>query len=169
MSRESLVADLYHVERASAQAAVLFHGALAARAGITVTDISCLGVLDKDGPMPAGRLARQVGLTRGGAITAMLDRLEKAGFLRRQRDAGDRRKVTIELVRGEATSACNRPSTSSAATTSPSSTGIDEQLPGCSRSSLAVPRRSSTGTPRPCRTSGSYRRDGVRWAEQATA
>ncbi|MET7667360.1 MarR family transcriptional regulator [Micromonospora luteifusca] len=102
LSRVSLVADLYHLERASAQAAVLFHGALAGRAGITVTDISCLGVLDKDGPMPAGRLARQIGLTRGGAITAMLDRLERAGFLRRQRDPGDRRKVTIELVRGEA-------------------------------------------------------------------
>ncbi|MET8040391.1 MarR family transcriptional regulator [Micromonospora sp. NPDC005215] len=102
LPRVSLVADLYHLERASAQAAVLFHGALAARAGITVTDISCLGVLDKDGPMPAGRLARQIGLTRGGAITAALDRLEQAGFLRRQRDPGDRRKVTIELVRGEA-------------------------------------------------------------------
>ena len=101
-SRESLVAELYQSGRAAAQAAVLFHGALAARAGITITDISCLGVLDKEGGMPAGRLAQQIGLTRGGAITAVLDRLEQAGFLRRQRDAGDRRRVTVELVRGEA-------------------------------------------------------------------
>ena len=101
-SCESLVAELYLCERAAAQGAVLFHGALAGRAGITITDISCLGVLDKEGPMSTGRLARQIGLTRGGAITAVLDRLEQAGFLRRQRDAGDRRRVTIELIRGEA-------------------------------------------------------------------
>ena len=101
-SRKSLVAELYASERLTAQGAVLFHGALAARAGITITDVSCLGLLDKEGPLPTGRLAQRIGLTRGGAITGMLDRLEQAGLVRRRRDPGDRRRVTIELVRGEA-------------------------------------------------------------------
>lgn len=100
--RSALVAALYDEQRLAANRAVLFHTAMASRAGINITDVSCLGVLDKEGPMTAGALARRVGVSRGGAITAVLDRLERAGFLRRQRDTADRRKVVVELVREDA-------------------------------------------------------------------
>lgn len=85
--------------RASAFLAVRFHAALAAHVGINVTDVTCLGVLDKHGPLSPGELARRAGLTRGGAITTAVDRLERAGFVRRSRDSTDRRKVTVILLR----------------------------------------------------------------------
>ena len=90
---------LYEELRVGASLSVRFHSALAAYAGINITDITCLGALDKNGPMSPGELAGHVGLSRGGAITAVVDRLERAGFVRRGRDATDRRKVVVELVR----------------------------------------------------------------------
>jgi DNA-binding MarR family transcriptional regulator len=53
--------------------------------------------LNLDGRMTAGRLAELTGLTTG-AITGVVDRLEKAGFVRRERDEVDRRKVFIVTV-----------------------------------------------------------------------
>lgn len=85
--------------RAGAFLAVRFHAAVAAHAGINITDVTCLGVLDKNGPLTPGELAQHAGLTRGGAITTAIDRLERAGFVRRSRDNADRRKVTVELLR----------------------------------------------------------------------
>lgn len=100
--RPSLVAALYGEERTGATRAVLFHAAVAAHAGLNITDVSCLGVLDKEGPMTAGELAERVGLSRGGAITAVLDRMQRAGFLRRRADPQDRRRAIVELVREDA-------------------------------------------------------------------
>lgn len=90
---------LYEELRVGASLAVRFHAAVAAHAGINITDVTCLGALDKNGPMTPGELASLVGLTRGGTITAMVDRLERAGFVRRRRDDSDRRKVNVELLR----------------------------------------------------------------------
>lgn len=98
-NRTELVADLYDEQRAGATRAMLFHAAVAAKAGLNITDVSCLGVLDKEGPMTAGDLARRMGLTRGGAITAVVDRMERAGFVRRSADPDDRRRTIIEPVR----------------------------------------------------------------------
>ena len=53
--------------------------------------------LNLEGRMTAGRLAGLTGLT-SGAITGVVDRLEKAGFVRRERDDSDRRKVFIAPV-----------------------------------------------------------------------
>ncbi|PPK71290.1 MarR family transcriptional regulator [Actinokineospora auranticolor] len=97
-SPTDLVDALRAEHRLAANHAVLFHAAVASRAGIHVTDVHCLAVLDNEGPMPAGHLATRMGLSRGGAITAVVDRMEKAGFVRRQRDTADRRKVLVELV-----------------------------------------------------------------------
>lgn len=96
--RAEIRAALYEQQRLSASQAVRLHGALAARAGVNITDVNVLAMLEKSGLMTAGQLAQQAGLSRGGAITAVIDRLEKAGFLRRRRDKEDRRKVIIELV-----------------------------------------------------------------------
>jgi DNA-binding MarR family transcriptional regulator len=64
--------------------------------GVNRTDFRCLDILDQEGdPVPAGRLAELMGLTTG-ATTAMIDRLEEAGYVARIRDPGDRRRVFVE-------------------------------------------------------------------------
>ncbi len=49
------------------------------------------------GPLTAGRLAEESGLTTG-AVTFILDRLEEAGMVTRRRDTEDRRRVWVEIV-----------------------------------------------------------------------
>src|SRR5215471_21266429 len=56
------------------------------------SDLGCLCLLLLHGPSPAGRLAELTGLTTG-AITGVIDRLERAGFAQRALDPSDRRKV----------------------------------------------------------------------------
>ena len=75
----------------------LFDSVVSERAGINRTDWRCLDILGTRGPMTAGELAQAVRLTTG-AVTGVLDRLETAKLVRRTRDAGDRRKVIVELT-----------------------------------------------------------------------
>jgi len=75
----------------------LFDAVVSERAGINRTDWRCLDILGTRGPMTAGQLAQAIRLTTG-AVTGVLDRLEAAGLVRRARDAGDRRKVIVELT-----------------------------------------------------------------------
>lgn len=75
--------------------AVLFQDAVARKAGLNGTDVQCLGLLLRNGPMTAGALAEQAGLTAGGAITAVIDRLAAVGLVSRSPDPGDRRRVLI--------------------------------------------------------------------------
>lgn len=77
---------------------VQFHEAVANRLGISVTDFTCINMLSLDGPMTPGELAARLRLTRGGAVTTMIDRLERTGYVRRRRDAQDRRRVYVELA-----------------------------------------------------------------------
>ena len=71
----------------------------AERIGINATDLNCLNIVALTGPMTAGELARQTGLTTA-SITAVLDRLEQGGFVRRERDPKDRRRVIVSLNPG---------------------------------------------------------------------
>jgi DNA-binding MarR family transcriptional regulator len=93
--RAGLVAALQEASRVSAGRGVSFHQAVATRLGVTTSDLNCLNLLQMNGPMTAGRLAEKVGLTKGGAITAALDRLEEAGLVERERDPADRRRTII--------------------------------------------------------------------------
>jgi DNA-binding transcriptional ArsR family regulator len=72
--------------------------AAADRIGVNATDLNCLNILSSGGGMTAGELARATGLTTA-SITGVADRLEEAGFVRRERDPKDRRRVVIRLVR----------------------------------------------------------------------
>jgi DNA-binding transcriptional ArsR family regulator len=78
-------------------------GQLAAeRIGVNATDLNCLNLVALAGPkgsMTAGELARQTGLTTA-SITGVLDRLEEGGFVRRERDPKDRRRVIVNLNPG---------------------------------------------------------------------
>jgi DNA-binding MarR family transcriptional regulator len=72
-----------------------FHDAVAAYLGLNRTDLRCLDILDLAGRRTAGELAARMGMSTG-AVTAMLDRLERAGYVQRLRDLGDRRRVLVE-------------------------------------------------------------------------
>ena len=74
---------------------VLISDLMASLVGLNSTDLECLDLLHAAGASTAGRLATHTGLT-SGATTAVIDRLERAGFVKRRRDPGDRRVVVIE-------------------------------------------------------------------------
>ncbi|HEX4108214.1 MAG TPA: MarR family transcriptional regulator [Solirubrobacteraceae bacterium] len=94
--REIFLALVDEVRR-SQNATQRFDQAVADALGLNRTDMRCLDVLDREGPLTAGHLAEACGLTTG-AMTTALDRLEDAGYVRRVRDAGDRRRVLVELT-----------------------------------------------------------------------
>jgi DNA-binding MarR family transcriptional regulator len=62
--------------------------------GLNPTDLGSLCLLLLHGPAPAGRLAELTGLTTG-AVTGVIDRLEEGGFVHREVDPTDRRKVIV--------------------------------------------------------------------------
>src|ERR1700724_4256187 len=96
-ARAALMEELEHAVRRSSGLGVIFGQTVANRAGISASDLECLDFLNLEGRVTAGRLAEVAGLTTG-AITGVIDRLEKAGLVRRERDSEDRRKVFIAIV-----------------------------------------------------------------------
>lgn len=96
--RRKLAMELQQAMQRSTMWTVLLHHVVAGKAGINVTDAQCLNLLSLDGPMTPGQLAQSMGITTGGAITAVVDRLEKAGYVKRTRDPHDRRRVIVEPI-----------------------------------------------------------------------
>ncbi|WP_454196284.1 MarR family transcriptional regulator [Nocardia sp. Marseille-Q1738] len=95
--RAELDAALTMAAQRSATDAVMMHQAVADRLGLHVTDLRCLNLLRLGGPATAGELATQTGLTTG-AITRMIDRLLKSGYVRREHDEQDRRRVIVSVI-----------------------------------------------------------------------
>jgi DNA-binding MarR family transcriptional regulator len=96
-SKEELIEELMFEYRASQSAVDEMDDAACRALGINRTDGRCLDVIDREGPVTAGRLAEASGLTTA-AVTAVLDRLEKAGLAQRVRDPHDRRRVLVETT-----------------------------------------------------------------------
>src|SRR5919204_2481761 len=97
MRRQDLVAALNRAMRDASGQGVLSSQAVAERLGINSTDLECLDCIVLRGPLTAGELAAATGLTTG-AITGLIDRLERAGFARRERDGHDRRKILVRAT-----------------------------------------------------------------------
>jgi DNA-binding MarR family transcriptional regulator len=74
-----------------------FDEGLAKKLKLSRTDMRCLDLIGRLGPMTAGQLAEESGLTTG-AVTFILDRLEASGMVTRRRDTEDRRRVWVEIV-----------------------------------------------------------------------
>ncbi len=74
-----------------------FDDATAELLGVNRTDLNCIDIIDRHGGLTAGELAAESGLSTG-AVTAVIDRLERAGYARRVRDEEDRRKVKVEVT-----------------------------------------------------------------------
>ena len=75
---------------------VLFSQTVAESVGLNPTDLEALAILQREGPVPAGRLAELTGLTTG-AVTGVLDRLERKCYVRREADPADRRRVIVRV------------------------------------------------------------------------
>jgi DNA-binding MarR family transcriptional regulator len=95
--KRQLGLELLDEVRRSQNATDRYDQAVADALGLNRTDMRCLDILDREGPLAAGQLAAATGLTTA-AITTVLDRLERAGYARRTRDSGDRRRVLVELT-----------------------------------------------------------------------
>src|SRR5581483_10377816 len=95
--KQRLLAELDDEIRASQVATDMVDQGVADLLGVNRTDIRCMDILDRLGTISAGRLAEESKLTTG-AVTAVIDRLEKAGYVRRVRDESDRRRVLVELT-----------------------------------------------------------------------
>lgn len=93
-NREQLLAELAELGRDNAALGLAIHQSIAERFGLGPTDLKCLDLARHEQPLTAGRLAELTGLSTS-AITAALDRLERGGFVERQRDPADRRKVIV--------------------------------------------------------------------------
>jgi DNA-binding MarR family transcriptional regulator len=81
-------------------AMINFHEAVARKLGVTAAEWKTLSVLRRTSPATAGTLAKATGLTTG-AITGIVDRLEKAGYARREDNPDDRRSVLVRPVRNQ--------------------------------------------------------------------
>jgi DNA-binding MarR family transcriptional regulator len=110
LDRQSLIALLHAETRAQSACTLYFHNTVGEHLGLNATDHKCLDLVFQaqqgagGEPMTPGQLARATGLTTG-AVTGVLDRLERAGFVERHHDSDDRRRIiircTADKVEGE--------------------------------------------------------------------
>jgi len=96
-SRSELAQQLRNEIMGYFGAASAFDDNVAKKLKLSRTDMRCLDLIARLGPLTAGRLAEESGLTTG-AVTFILDRLEEAGMVGRRRDTEDRRRVWVEVV-----------------------------------------------------------------------
>ena len=96
-SKSDLVDQLIREFRASTNQDLAFEHLAAEQLGVNETDLHCVNIIENSGGLSAGELASLSGLT-AGAVTGVIDRLERAGFVRRVSDASDRRRVMAEVT-----------------------------------------------------------------------
>ena len=96
-SRQALVDELQATLTQAVADAILVQQAAADRLGLGLSDFKCFTALLDQGTATAGELAQRTGLT-SGAVTRMIDRLERAGWVRRIHDTTDRRRIIVAPV-----------------------------------------------------------------------
>jgi DNA-binding MarR family transcriptional regulator len=96
-SKEDLVEDVIAAYRNATNRDAAFDKLAAARLELSLGDLQCINIVESRHGLTAGELAVASGLTTG-AVTAVIDRLERAGYARRVRDEHDRRKVKVEVT-----------------------------------------------------------------------
>jgi DNA-binding MarR family transcriptional regulator len=96
-AREDVLAEVAEELRLSGVTNDIADQVVADHLGLNRTDTRCLDIIERLDGVSAGRLAREAGLSTG-AVTTVIDRLERAGLARRVRDPGDRRRVLVEVA-----------------------------------------------------------------------
>jgi DNA-binding MarR family transcriptional regulator len=94
--KQALAGRLMLALRRSSAAGVLHGQTVARRVGVNSSDLECLDLILMSGPSTAGEIARHTGLT-SGAVTGLIDRLERLGLVERTADPVDRRKVLVRV------------------------------------------------------------------------
>ncbi|HUB82067.1 MAG TPA: helix-turn-helix domain-containing protein [Bryobacteraceae bacterium] len=95
--RTELLREVQDLGRKISSQTVFLHQAIAQDVGLNATDTRCVDLIASDGGMvTAGRISDLTGLTTG-AITHILDRLERRGIVERVRDSEDRRRVLVRV------------------------------------------------------------------------
>src|SRR5215207_9744345 len=97
--KKELLEELVSEFRTSGNQDSAFDNLAADRLGLNDTDLHCVNIIQNRGGVTAGELARDTGLTTG-AVTGVIDRLERAGYARRVPDPEDRRRVKVEVTPG---------------------------------------------------------------------
>src|SRR5687768_15925405 len=103
LSRQELIGLLNEETRANSAWTVFFHSAIAHSLGLHTSDHKCLDLIWQAESLGTGvtltpsRLAQMTQLTTG-AITGVLDRLEHAGYVCREHDPDDRRRIIVRTV-----------------------------------------------------------------------
>jgi DNA-binding MarR family transcriptional regulator len=95
--KKELINELVFEFRISGNQDSAFDNLAAERLGVNRTDLHCLNIIENSGGLTAGELAAEAGLTTG-AVTGVIDRLERAGYARRTQDRADRRRVKVEVT-----------------------------------------------------------------------
>ncbi|HEY6672213.1 MAG TPA: MarR family transcriptional regulator [Solirubrobacterales bacterium] len=95
--KKDLIDELVSEFRISGNLDNAFDNLAAERLGVNRTDLHCLNIIENSGGLTAGELADEAGLTTG-AVTGVIDRLERAGYARRVSDPADRRRVKLEVT-----------------------------------------------------------------------
>ena len=107
ISRE-VIERFAELARELSAATVRFHSRVAHEVGLSNTDYKCLELASTaETALTAGQIAERAGLSTG-AVTGVIDRLERAGFVRRVRDPHDRRKVLVEVSRRQISRHANK-------------------------------------------------------------
>jgi DNA-binding MarR family transcriptional regulator len=99
LSRVELMQSIREAASRTGARFILFHQAMAERLGLNLIDLRCLTLAQGEEDMTPGKFAELTGLTTG-AITGVIDRLEKARLVKRERDPHDRRRVIVRLLPG---------------------------------------------------------------------
>jgi DNA-binding MarR family transcriptional regulator len=92
--REELISRLQLLGEQESTENAMFHQAAAASYGLGITDMKALQIVLREGPQTAGQLAARLRLTTG-AVTSVLDRLERESLIVRSPDSDDRRKIIV--------------------------------------------------------------------------
>lgn len=100
VNRKELIQELNQQVRDNGNTNVLLVHAIAQHVGLSAAEFECCSLIQDEGPFTAGELAKRCHITTGG-MTGMLDRLERAGFVKRSADTHDRRRVLVTATWGK--------------------------------------------------------------------
>ena len=101
IAKENLVKQVIVGARENSIGVVLFHQVVGRILGVNVTDMKCLDIIALKGSANPSQLAKLTGLSTG-STTAMIDRLEKRGLIKRRPNPEDRRGAIVVLTNGAA-------------------------------------------------------------------
>ncbi|WP_409271795.1 MarR family winged helix-turn-helix transcriptional regulator [Neobacillus sp. SCS-31] len=104
--KRDLINQMQSLAQKNSTETALFHQTAAEKLGLGITDLKAVSTLLQEGPMTAGQLSKRLNLTTG-AVSNVIDRLEREEFVQRKPDIKDRRKVIVTVNKEKLSSTNN--------------------------------------------------------------